>query len=88
MGDETKGQEARTKFYNSSETVKYLKNVGVPKRKGEFRAMVASGSGVKLDSKEGAELMATLGRVVFARHPQQINITDDTNGKIIVSIAV
>jgi hypothetical protein len=28
------------------------------------------------------------GNVVFAKHPQQINITDDTNGKMISSIAI
>jgi hypothetical protein len=88
MGDEKKGQDARLKFYTSSATIRYIKTVGVPKRTGEFRAMVAAGSNVKLDSKEGADLIVTLGRVVFATHPQQINITDDTNGKMISSIAV
>ena len=88
MSEEKKEQDARIKFYTSEATTRYLKTVGVPKRTGEFRAMVASGSGVKLDSKEGAELMETLGRVAFARHPQQINITDETNGKLISSIAI
>ena len=88
MGDEKKGQDARMKFYNSAETIRHIKNVGIPKRTGEFRAMVAAGSKVKPESKEGSELIETLGAVVFAKHPQQINITDDTNGKIIVSIAI
>ncbi|MDA4116418.1 MAG: hypothetical protein OK442_07685 [Thaumarchaeota archaeon] len=88
MSDEKKGQDARLKFYTSSAAIRYLKTVGIPKRTGEFRAMVAAGSAVKVDSKEGADLIQTLGRVVFARHPQQINITDDTNGKLISSIAV
>ena len=88
MSDEKKGQDARIKFYTSAATTRYIKTVGVPKRTGEFRAMVAAGSNVKLDSKEGADLIVTLGRVVFATHPQQINITDDTNGKMISSIAV
>jgi hypothetical protein len=88
MSDEKKGQETRLKFYSSDATKGYIKTVGIPKRTGEFRAMVASGSSVKLDSKEGADLIATLGRVSFARHPQQINITDDTNGQMISSIAI
>jgi hypothetical protein len=88
MGDEKKGQDARLKFYNSAQVVKYIKTVGIPKRTGEFRNMVAAGSAVKLDSKEGSDLIETLGRVVFAKHPQQINITDDTNGKIIVSVEI
>lgn len=88
MADEKKGQEARLKFYTSAPVIGYIKGVGIPKRTGEFRNMVAAGSTVKLDSKEGTELIQTLGRVVFARHPQQINVTDDTNGKMIVSIAI
>ena len=86
MSVEKKGQDTRIKFYNDGATVRYLKRVGIPKRTGEFRDMVAAGSTVKLDSKEGKELIRTLGRVVFAKHPQQINITDNTNGKMIVSI--
>jgi len=88
MGEETKGQDARLKFYNSAPVIRYIKTMGIPKRTGEFRDMVASGSTVKLDSKDGSDLIETLGRVVFAKHPQQVNITDDTNGKMIVSIAI
>jgi hypothetical protein len=88
MGDEKKEQDARVKFYNSATTIKYLKGIGIPKRTGEFRAMVAEGTDVKLDSKEGAALLVSLRRVVFAKHPQQINISDDTNGKVIASIEI
>lgn len=88
VSDERKGQEARLKFYNSQPVIRYLQAVGIPKRTGEFRDMVAAGSTVKLDSKEGSELIETLGRVVFSKHPQQINISDDTNGKTIASIPV
>jgi hypothetical protein len=88
MSDEKKGQDTRAKFYNSDSVIRYLKTVGIPKRTGEFKDMVASGSKVKLESKEGTELIETLRRVVFAKHPQQINITDDTNGKMIVSVAI
>jgi len=88
MSDEKKGQDARTKFYNTDSVINYLKTVGIPKRTGEFKDMVASGSKLKLESKEGAELIETLRRVVFAKHPQQINITDDTNGKMIVSVSI
>jgi len=88
MGDEKKGQDARIKFYNTSSVIRYIKTVGIPKRTGEFKDMVAAGSNVKLESKEGADLIETLGRVVFAKHPQQINITDNTSGKMIVSVAI
>ena len=30
-------------------------------------------------------LIDTLGRVMFVKHPQQINITDSTNGELIAS---
>jgi len=88
MADEKKGQDARLKFYTSAPVVKHLQAIGIPKRTGEFKAMVAAGSSVKLDTKEGAELIVTLGRVVFSKHPQQINVADDTNGKTISSIPV
>ena len=88
MSSEKKGQDARLKFYSGAAAMRHIKSIGIPKRTGEFRAMVAAGSDVKLDTKEGAELVETLRLVVFARHPQQINITDDTNGQIIASIPV
>jgi hypothetical protein len=88
MSDEKKGQDARLKFYSSSAVIRHIKTAGIPKRTGEFRDMVAAGSAVKLDSKEGAALIVTLRRVVFSRHPQQVNISDDTNGKTIASIAI
>ena len=88
MSDEKKGQETRAKFYTSEAAIRYIKTVGIPKRTGEFRDMVASDKSVKVDSKEGKAMIETLGRVVFAKHPQQINITDDTNGKMISSIAI
>jgi len=38
--------------------------------------------------QEGTELIETLRRVVFAKHPQQININGRHNGKMIVSVAI
>ena len=46
MSDEKKGQDARAKFYNTDSVIRYLKTVGIPKRTGEFKEMVASGSKV------------------------------------------
>jgi hypothetical protein len=86
MSEEKKGQEARAAFYAKSSVVKYIKTVGIPTRTGLFRDMVASGSDIDLTSKAGLALIETLGRVVFAKHPQQINITDKTSGSLIVSI--
>lgn len=88
MNNEEKGRDVRATFYGQSSVVKYIKTAGIPKRTGEFRDMVASGSDVDLKSKEGLDLVEMLGRVVFAKHPQQINITDNTNGSIIASIQI
>jgi hypothetical protein len=88
MNNEKEGQDARMEFYGNSSVVKYIKTIGIPKRTGEFRDMVASGSTLDLHSKEGLDLIETLGCVVFAKHPQQINITDNTNGKMIASITI
>jgi hypothetical protein len=87
MMNEKEEQDTRSKFYNSQSVAKYIKTVGIPKTSHAFRDMVASGSSDDLDSKEGLELTSCLGKVVFMKHPQQINIIDKSNGKMIVSIA-
>ncbi len=86
MTNEEEEQEARSKFYGSQAVAKYIKAVGIPKTRGTFRDMVASGSSEDLDSKKGLELIACLGKVTFMKHPQQTNILDKSNGKIIASI--
>jgi hypothetical protein len=86
MINEKEEQDTRSKFYNTQSVAKYIKTAGIPKTRGAFRDMVASGSSEDLDSKTGLELIACLGKVVFMKHSQQINIMDKSNGKIIVSI--
>ncbi len=86
MINEKEEQDTRSKFYNSQSVAKYIKAVGIPKTRRAFRDMVASGSSEDLDSKKGLELISCLGEVVFMKHPQQINIMDKSNCKIIVSI--
>lgn len=84
--NEKEEQDTRSKFYNSQAVAKYIKAFGIPKTRGTFRDMVASGSSEDLDSEKGLELITCLGRVTFMKHPQQINIMDKSNGKMIVSI--
>jgi hypothetical protein len=86
MENEKADQDTRSKFYNSQTVVKHIKTNGVPKSRAAWRAMVASGSPEDLDSNKGLELIACLGKVVFMKHPQQINIMDKSNGKIIATI--
>ncbi len=86
MINEKEEQDTRSKFYNSQSVSKYIKTAGIPKTRGAFRNMVASGSPEDLNSKKGLELIACLGKVVFMKHPQQLNIMDKSNLKIIASI--
>lgn len=86
MTSEKEEQDTRSKFYNNQTVAKYIKAVGIPKTGGAFRDMVASGTSEDLDNKKGLELITCLGKVVFMKHPQQINIMDKSNGKIIASI--
>ena len=86
MTNEKKEQDIRAKFYTSLSLAKYLNLSEVPKSRHAFRDMVASGSSEELDNEKGRELIACLGRVVFLKHPRQINIMDKSNGKIIASI--
>jgi hypothetical protein len=79
-------QQVRAKFYADPAVIRYIKIHGTPKSKQEFREMVGSGSTQQLDGKEGLELIACLGEVVFRKHTQQINVMDKSNGKTIVSL--
>jgi hypothetical protein len=84
--NEKEEQETRTAFYNTKSVAGYLKATGLPKTRGTFKDMVASGSSEDLDSDKGKELIACLGEVLFMKHPQQINVIDKSNGMMIVSI--
>jgi len=87
MSNEIENEETRSEFYGTKSLAKYIKIHGVPKTTGAFRAMVASGSSEDLDGKKGVELIACLGQVTFFTHPQQVNIMDKGNCKLIASIA-
>jgi hypothetical protein len=83
---EKEDQNTRAKFYNGKSLAKYITLRGIPKSKHAFRDMVASGSSEELDDASGLKLAACLGQVTFSVHPQQINVMDKSNGKIIASI--
>ena len=86
MSDQAKDQETRANFYGSKSLAKYIKSYGAPRSRDAWRAMVASSSSEDLDSERGIELIACLKQVTFFTHPQQVNIMDKSNGKLIVSI--
>jgi len=76
----------RLKFYTSREVVKDLSKNGVPKSRRALKALIAIGATGSLDGEISQELMDCLSYVNFEVHPQQINVRDKANGKIIVSI--
>ena len=86
MSKESKDQETRAKFYGTKSLAKYIKAYGAPRSRDAWTAMVASTSSEDLDSEKGVELIACLKQVTFFTHPQQVNIMDKRNGKMIVSI--
>ncbi|MGI0079959.1 MAG: hypothetical protein ACRECH_10075 [Nitrososphaerales archaeon] len=77
----------RTKFYNAPDVARALSKYGVPKSKKAMSVMISEGSASEPDSVVTQELIDCLGFVVFAVHPQQINIRDKANGKIIAVIS-
>lgn len=79
-------QGIRAEFYASQSLAKYIALNGVPKSRHAFKDMVASGVSESLDNAKGFALIACLGQVTFFKHPQQINIMDKSNGKMIASI--
>jgi len=76
----------RLKFYNEPDVVKEISKNGVPKTRKAMEAMISAGSMGKLASGVTQQLIDSLGFVVFAVHPQQINVRDNANGKIIAVI--
>ena len=79
-------QVTRAEFYSSPPVAKYLLANGRPGTKHAFRDMVACGSSEDLNSKKGLALIVCLSQVAFFKHPQQMNIMDKSNGKIIASL--
>ena len=73
--------ERRIKFYTSDGARKHLKKYGVPKTNMETKDLIAT-----MFPDADQDTIESVRCVHFQIHPQQINITDKTNGKLIVSI--
>ena len=78
--------ERRVKFYTSREVVRYLSKSGVPKSRRTSKALIAVGTTGSRYGEVSQELMDCLSYVNFEVHPQQINVRDKANGKMIASI--
>ena len=72
--------ERRFRFYRSEEAKKYLKKNGVPKSRSAMRGLISASY-----PDSNTEIIESLSHVHFV-HPQQINIRDRTNEKLIISI--
>jgi hypothetical protein len=78
--------QRRSNFYHKKEVARLLIASGIPRNKQAMLKLTA------LDETDGSDdsirqAYDCLANVVFAVHPQQINVRDKTTGQIIVSIA-
>ena len=78
--------QRRTKFYNRLDVAKFLSKEGIPKSKKAMSALMLAGGSSASESKVDSPSFDCLNYVVFAVHPQQINIRDKANGMIIATI--
>ena len=76
----------RTAFYTKKEVGAYLLKNGVPRSTRASKALVAMGTTGNVDGEVNQELLDTLNKVYFDVHPQQVNIRDKENGKLIISL--
>lgn len=74
-------KKKRFRFYTSEEVKKYLKKHGIPKSRREMKALVE----VVYPNSEN-ETVESIGHMHFDVHPQQINIRDRMNEKLIISL--
>ncbi len=73
----------RTEFYNSPDVARLLSKEGVPKSKKAMISFIAKGAFGGADKDVDSKSFDCLSYVIFSVHPQQINIRDKANGKII-----
>lgn len=71
----------RSAFYKSEEVKKFLKKNGAPKSAISKRALVLT-----TYPQADPELVESLSHVHYEMHPQQINIRDKKDQKMIISL--
>jgi hypothetical protein len=77
--------QQRKQFYTNPDVARHISRDGIPKTKEAMNTLISAG-GMGLGTKVDLDLFNCLSFVVFAVHPQQINIRDKSNGKIITTI--
>jgi hypothetical protein len=78
--------QRRTDFYNRPDVAKFLSKNGIPRTSRAMSDLMVAGGTAAMDSEKGSISFNCLSFIVFAVHPQQINIRDKENGMIIATI--
>lgn len=73
----------RVEFYTSDIVDNFIKKHGVPKTRIAMQNLASLANG---KSEVDGSLVEVISHVYFQVHPQQVNIRDRANGKLIVSI--
>lgn len=72
----------RSDFYKKKEVAKFLLTHGTPRTKAAMLKLLEFDD----QSSDAKESVNCLREVTFVVHPQQVNIWDKSNGKMIISI--
>jgi hypothetical protein len=77
----------RAKFYNEPDVAKMISKHGIPRSKKAWEMMISEDSIAKLGSGTTQARIDCVSFVSFTVHPQQINVRDKANGKVIAVIS-
>lgn len=78
--------QRRTDFYNRPDAAKFLCKEGIRKTRQVMSALMLAGGSTAEDSVIDSLSFNCMNNVIFALHPQHVNIRDKANGMIIASI--
>jgi hypothetical protein len=76
----------REEFFNQPDVARMISKYGVPKSKKAWETMISENSTTKLSPAASQGRIASMSFVSFTVHPQQINVRDKANGKVIAVI--
>jgi hypothetical protein len=77
----------RAKFYSEPDVVRMISKHGVPKSHKDWETIVMDDRVAKLVSGTTQSQIDCMSFVSFTVHPQQINVRDKANGKVIAVIS-
>ena len=77
----------RAKFYAEPDVTRMITKHGVPKSRKDWEMMISDDRVAKLGSGTNDAQIERMSFVTFTVHPQQINVRDKANGKVIAVIS-